>query len=109
MASDDIQASESMNLVIHAVPESAVPVWMHVAGMSVVATTPMIVFLVRLGLMKRSSSSYKMLTAINDQAASLHEAKSAAALVTFGVFGGAASAGWLFLVFGMWSNLVPPT
>jgi len=77
--------------------------------MSVVACTPLIVFLVRLAILKRrvSSNTYKDLET-NAQAASLQQAKSSAALVTFGVQGGAAACGWLLMVFGLWSNFVMP-
>ena len=52
--------------------------------------------------MKRrvSSNTYKDLET-NAQAASLQQAKSSAALVTFGVQGGAAACGWLLMVFGL--------
>ena len=77
--------------------------------MSVAACTPLIVFLVRLAILKRrvSSNTYKDLET-NAQAASLQQAKNSAALVTFGVQGGAAACGWLLMVFGLWSNFVMP-
>ena len=87
--------------------------WGMIALMFVVACAPLVVFLIRLALKLRAQSKASSTVAVDATANytppgnGLQQAKQAAALVSFGVQGGAAAVGWLFMVFGLWSNFVP--
>ena len=87
--------------------------WGMIALMFVVACAPLVVFLIRLALKLRAQSKASSTVAVDATANytppgnGLQQAKQAAALVSFGVQGGAAAVGWLFMVFGLWSNDPP--
>ena len=71
--------------------------------MVIVACTPGVIFLTKFFLLNRARRTTTALDA--SPTAKLGEAKKAAALVSFGVRGGAASAGWFLMTFGLASNV----